>query len=75
MPIFQGMNKDKILSFLSKIDYSTPEGKANYEKALDIFDKGSKRFEEIMDQVDKAFDNIDNKTPAPNDARSLYDIM
>ena len=53
--------KDKVISFLKNIDYSTDEGKANYEKALDIFDKGSERFEEIMSRFDNAMEKIDNK--------------
>ena len=59
------MNKDKVrlraLSFLKNIDYTTPEGKTNYEKALGIFDKGAEKFEEIMSQFDKAIDKIDSK--------------
>ena len=61
MPIWLDMNKDKILSFLKNIDYTTLEGKANYEKALGTFDKGAKKFEEIMGQFDKAIDKIDGK--------------
>ena len=53
--------KDKVLSFLRNIDYTTDSGKANYEKALDAFDKGAEKFEEIMSQFDMAIDKIDGK--------------
>ena len=59
------MNKEKVrlraLSFLRNIDYTTDEGKVNYEKALDTFDKWAEKFEEIMSQFDKAIDKIDGK--------------
>jgi len=55
------MKKDKVLSFLRNNDYATDEDRINYEKALGTFDHGAKRFEEVMNQFDKAIDKIDGK--------------
>ena len=55
------MNKEKVLSILTKLDYTTKEGRETWGKALDTFDKGAEKFEEIMGQFDKALDKIDSK--------------
>ena len=53
--------KEKIISFLNKIDFTTKEGQMNMIKVFDKYDEYAKKFENIMSKFDKAFSKIDNK--------------
>jgi len=53
--------KEKIISFLNKIDFTTKEGQMNMIKVFDKYDEYAKKFDDAISKFEKAFSKMDNK--------------
>jgi len=47
--------KQKVISFLNKIDFTTKEGQGNMKKFFDKYEEYMKKFDDVMSKFDSAF--------------------
>jgi len=52
--------KQRVINFLNKIDFTTKEGQKNFDKYLGYVELGSKKFDDIMDKIDKGFGKMES---------------
>jgi len=52
--------KQRVINLLNKIDFTTKEGQANFDKYLGKIEGGMKKFDDIMNKIDRGFGKLES---------------